>query len=388
VGSPAGRRTGGHPLIRHLLVTNDFPPKHGGIQSYLWELWRRLPADDVTVLTTPYAGDSAWDAEQAYRIVRTSEKVLLPTPGLTQRIDALADEVGAELVVLDPALPLGLVGPQLRHPYGLVLHGAEVTVPGRLPIARAALRRVLRGATVVIAAGGYPLAEGERAAGRSLPATSVPPGVDTERFRPLASDEVGAARAELGLPTDALLVAGISRLVPRKGFDVLLQATGRLAPTHPDLVVAIAGAGRDRDRLERVASDAGAPAHFLGRVPDEAMPALYGCADAFAMLCRNRWLGLEQEGFGIVFLEAAATGVAQVAGASGGSAEAVVDGETGIVVDDPSDVGAVAVAIERLLGDQPRRRAMGAAARDRAVAEFSYSGLAARLQAALDAAGR
>src|SRR5438874_8382335 len=164
--------------MRHLLVTNDFPPKVGGIQSYLWELWRRLPPDEVTVLTTPYAGTAEWDAEQAIRVERTSERVLFPTPSLARRIDALADEVDASLVLLDPALPLALLGPRLRHPYGLVLHGAEVTVPGRLPGSHAVLRHVLRGAALVVSAGGYALAEAERAAGRALPAVNVPPGVD------------------------------------------------------------------------------------------------------------------------------------------------------------------------------------------------------------------
>ena len=271
-------------VIRHLLVTNDFPPKHGGIQSYLWELWRRLPPDDVTVLTTPYPGAAEWDADQPFRIVRTKSKVLLPTPALARRIDDLADEVGAALVLLDPALPLGLVGPHLRHPYGLVLHGAEVTVPGRLPITRLALRRVLRGAKVVICAGGYPLAEAERAAGRALPATNIPPGVDVERFRPLSADERSATRTQFGLPTDAPVVLGISRLVPRKGFDTLLRACGRLASHGRELVVAIAGGGRDRDRLERIATEVGAPARFLGRVDDDSLPALYGAADVFAML--------------------------------------------------------------------------------------------------------
>ena len=151
--------------MTHLFVTNDFPPKLGGIQTMLWELWRRLDPASFAVLTTPYAGDAAWDADQPYRVVRTREKVLLPTPSLARRIDALADEIGASLVVLDPALPVGLVGPRLRHPYAVVLHGAEITVPGRLPGSNLVLRHVLRGAGLVIAAGGYPLAEGERAAG-------------------------------------------------------------------------------------------------------------------------------------------------------------------------------------------------------------------------------
>jgi phosphatidylinositol alpha-1,6-mannosyltransferase len=372
--------------MTHLLVTNDFPPKVGGIQSYLWELWRRLDPSSFAVLTTPYPGAAEWDATQPYRVERTRARVLLPTPSLRRRIDALAGDVGAGLVVLDPALPLGMLGPNLRRPYAVVLHGAEVTVPGRLPVSRQALARVVGGATHVIAAGGYPAAEAARAAGRDLAVTVVPPGVDTERFRPLTDSERVAARMRLGLPAAGPVVVGVSRLVPRKGFDVLLHAAARLADRHPGLVVAIAGAGRDGARLERVAARTGAPARFLGRVSDEALPQLYGCADVAAMLCRDRWGGLEQEGFGIVFLEAAACGVPSVAGASGGAAEAVVDGRTGIVVDRPGEVDRVAAAVDHLLRDADARRAMGAAARDRAVARFSYDGLAATLAAALRSA--
>jgi phosphatidylinositol alpha-1,6-mannosyltransferase len=335
-------------------------------------------------LTTPYPGAAEWDAEQPFRIVRTKSKVLLPIPRLARHIDDLADDAGAALVLLDPALPLGLVGPNLRHNYGLVLHGAEVTVPGRLPVTRLALRRVLRGAKVVICAGGYPLAEAERAAGRTLPATNIPPGVDVERFHPLSAGERSDTRRQFGLPTDAPVVLGISRLVPRKGFDTLLRACGRLAVDGHDFVVAIAGHGRDRDRLERIATEVGAPARFLGRVDDDSLPALYGASDVFAMLCRNRWAGLEQEGFGIVFIEAAATGVPGVAGASGGAAEAVADGESGFVVDPPDDVDVVARALTTLLGDDAARARMGASARRRAVDEFSYDVLVARLQAALE----
>lgn len=370
--------------MTHLLVTNDFPPKIGGIQSYLWELWRRLPSDDVVVLTTPYPGASEWDATQPYRIVRSRAKVLLPTPALVAEIDRLADEVGAKLVMLDPALPLGLVGPQLAHPYGLVLHGAEVTVPGRLPVSRALLARVLRGGSVVVAAGGYPAAEAERAAGRALPVTVVPCGVDCDRFRPLDAAARAEARDAFGLPSDARVVLGLSRLVPRKGFDALIRAAGRLGRTRGDLVVAIAGGGRDRVRLEGLAGRHRAPVRFLGRVPDADVPALYGASDVFAMLCRDRWAGLEAEGFGIVFLEAAASGVPQVAGNSGGAAEAVVDGETGFVVDHPDDTSAVTAALVRLLDDAELRQRLGAAARRRAVEDFAYDTLAARLHAALE----
>ncbi|HKH23907.1 MAG TPA: glycosyltransferase family 1 protein, partial [Acidimicrobiales bacterium] len=170
--------------MSHLLVTNDFPPKLGGIQSYLWELWRRLDPDTFTVLTTSYEGAAAWDAGQPFRVERLHDRMLLPTPSLARRIDDLALETGARLVVLDPALPVGLLGPHLARPYAVVLHGAEVTVPGRLPGPNRLLRRVLRGAQLVVAAGRYPAAEGERAAGRALPVVHVPPGVDVTRFQP------------------------------------------------------------------------------------------------------------------------------------------------------------------------------------------------------------
>jgi phosphatidylinositol alpha-1,6-mannosyltransferase len=125
---------------------------------------------------------------------------------------------------------------------------------------------------------------------------------------------------------------------------------------------------------------------MLGRVPDDDLPALYGCADVFAMLCRNRWANLEQEGFGIVFLEAAACGVVQVAGESGGAAEAVADGDTGLVVGDPRSLDAVTSALHRLLIDPAVRRSMGRAARQRAEHEFAYDVLAARLATVLDQA--
>lgn len=372
--------------MTHVFVTNDFPPKIGGIQTMLWELWRRLDPTSFVVLTTPHAEAVAWDAEQPFRVVRTRQKVLLPTLGLRRQIEELARQEGARHVLLDPALPVGVLGPRLRAlSYGVVVHGAEVAVPGRLPIAGSVLGRVLRGASLVIGAGRYPIAEATRAAGRELPAVLVPPGVDAERFVPLAPGARETARARLGLPVEGRLVVSVSRLVPRKGMDVLVRAAAMLAPERPDLCVAIGGEGRSRRQLEEAIRVTGAPVILLGRVDHDDLPVLYGCADVFAMLCRNRWAGLEQEGFGIVFLEAAAAGVAQVAGDSGGAAEAVIDGVTGYVVAPPDDPTLVAERLARLLDDPVCRHRMGAAARDRAVAELSYDVLAGRLGEALGA---
>jgi phosphatidylinositol alpha-1,6-mannosyltransferase len=372
--------------VASLLVTNDFPPKVGGIQSYLWELWSRLPEGRASVLTTPYAGSAAFDAAAPLPITRTREPVLLPHPGMGGRIRRQAHGDGAGLVVLDPALPLGWVGPGLDLPYAVVLHGAEVTVPAALPGLDRMLGRVLRSARLLVCAGGYPAAQAARCVGGAAhlpPVAVVPPGVDIDRFRPLEEVERKEARRRLGLPDDAPLVVGVSRLVPRKGFDVLLRASVRLSGRIPGLVVAIAGVGRDRPRLEREARRAGAPVRFLGKVPDDDLPLLVGAADAFAMCCRDRWLGLEQEGFGIVFLEAAACGVPVLAGRSGGAAEAVVDGVTGLVCDRAGDADAVAATLLPLLADPVLGHRLGRAARERVESQFSYPLLAGRLDEAL-----
>ena len=288
-----------------LLVTNDFPPKLGGIQSYLYELWRRLPSVETVVFTTAHKDATAWDARQTFRVVRSRKKVLLPTRALARDVDALAREIGADVIFLDPMLPLGRIGPRLRSaPYVAVTHGAEITVPGAVPGLRHLGRRVLLGAAAVVAAGGYPARQATRVAGRALSGIVVPPGVDGERFHPLDAGERRESRIAFGLDPDRPLVLGLSRLVPRKGFDVVIDAVTGLR----DVQLALAGAGRDLGRLERRAIRSGADVTFLGRLPDDELPRLYGCADAFAMCCRERWAGLEAEGFGIVFLEAAACG--------------------------------------------------------------------------------
>jgi phosphatidyl-myo-inositol dimannoside synthase len=368
--------------VSHVLVTNDFPPKVGGIQSYLWELWRRLPAGRATVLTTRHPDAPGFDSWQPMPVSRL-DPVLLPRRSLVRAVNAEVARTGATLAVLDPALPLGLIGPHLDVPYAVVLHGAEITVPRRLPGPAAALRRVLAGASLLIAAGPYPAAEARRVCGDATPPiVLVPPGVDTHRFRPIAPGEVERTRHDFGLPTSGRLVLGLSRLVPRKGFDTLIRALSTLVPTRPDVVLAIAGRGRDEARLRRIADDSGVPTHFLGRVEEADLPRIYASADVFAMLCRDRWMGLEQEGFGIVFLEAAACGVASVAGDGGGAADAVQDGVTGLVVPARQPVAAAA-ALADLLDDRSRAQSLGEAGRRRAETAFDYDRLAQDLDRAL-----
>ena len=367
---------------RHVLVTNDFPPKIGGIQSYLYEIYRRLPADQVAVITTSYPGDHDFDFAQPFQVLRTGTGFMAPTPRLAARLRAALSAIGPESVALDPALPLGLISRRLPVRPTLVVHGAEAVIPASVPILRGVMASVLRSSAGVVAGSHYTVEALDSLASRSslrLERTSlVEPGVDSACFHPPDPSARSAARQGLGIADGEFLLASVSRLVPRKGMDVLIQAQALARREVPGLRLLIAGEGRDRTRLERVAARAGSSVEFLGRVPSETMLALYQGADLFAMLCRSRWMGLEQEGFGIVFLEAAACGVAELAGRSGGSAEAVEDGVTGYVIDDPRDPYAVARRIVELAQSPELLAAMGRAARRRAAEEFDYELLARR----------
>jgi len=367
--------------VTHLFVTNDFPPKFGGIQNYLWELWRRLPEGRAHVLTTSFEGAQAFDAAQPFPIER-ADSVLLPTPPVRSRIIKAANEIDADLIVLDPAHVVGLLGPSLGRPYAVVVHGAELAIPARLPGYNLGIRHVLRHAALIIAAGAY-VAREAQAIAPDVDVVDIPPGVDAQVFVPSTPEQRAATRRRLGVADDAEVVLHLSRLVPRKGADTLIKAVAELAPRRPKLVALIAGAGRDERRLRALAAGMRAPVRFLGRVPQNDIVSVYGAADVFAHVCRSRWAGLEQEGFGIIFLEAAACGVPQIAGNSGGAADAVLDGVTGRVIDPPTDAHAVATAIDEYLSDPARIADVGRAARQRAMLDFAYDDLAGRLDNAL-----
>ena len=375
-------------MRRHLLVTNDFPPKVGGIQNYLWDLWGRLDPSSYVVLTaTSDARGRRVRCRAGPRgvcIERLPGSILFfPTPSTLAAVRRAAAAHEVDLVLLDPALPLGLLGPRLDVPYGVVLHGAEVTVPGRLPGPRTALAQVLRGAA-------------DRIGGR-LPRRRGTPGRtryrcgrggDPTRGRCGGHHPAAGGRAPHG--TGAARPAGAWPARRQRQSARAPQGDGRphrgggpARPSFPDLVVAIGGQGRELHRLRGLAARSPVRVELLGRVSDEDRAALLGAADLFVMACRNRWLGLEQEGFGMVFLEAAAAGVPEIAGESGGAPEAVLDGETGLVVHDPGDPGGLAEAMRALLADPARRRRMGRAARSRVQDSFDNDVLASRLAEAL-----
>jgi len=356
---------------RALLVTNDFPPRIGGVQQYEWNLVRQLPADRVAVLAPRWPGWREHDRDQAFAVHRWPVRFMWPTSELARRIRSLVREHHSDVVVFGQGLPLPLIGPGLSArgvPYVVLTHGVELWM-SRVPASRVVLARALGAASEVTATSGYTAAAVRRAVPSGVGVTVLTPGVDDRRFSPQVDG--GAVRESLGLE-DRPVVLCVSRLVARKGQDVLIRGTAALRQIVPETTLVIAGGGPYRPRLEALARESPpGSVVFAGEVSDAELPSWYGACDAFAMPCRSRWGGLEVEGFGIVFLEAAAAGKAAVAGRSGGAEEAVVDGETGVLVEG-REPKAVALAVARLLQHRDLASAMGAAGRARVEREFAW----------------
>ena len=364
--------------MRTLVVTNDFPPRPGGIQAYVHGLAGRLPGDEVVVYAPAWRGAAAFDAEQRFPVVRHPTSLMLPVPEVLRRARSLARAEGCDRVWFGAAAPLAL----LARPLGLdravaSTHGHEVGW-ARLPGARSALRRIGRDVDVVTYLGDYTRRRIAPAVGPGARLERLPSGVDTSVFRP------GAGGAEVrrrhGL-ADRPVVVCVSRLVPRKGQDVLVRALPELRRRVPGTVLLLVGGGPDLPRLRRLAAEHGVADDVVltGSVPWAELPAHHDAGDVFAMPCRTRRAGLEVEGLGIVFLEASATGLPVVAGRSGGSPDAVLDGRTGSVVDGRSVVE-VTDAVAGLLADPDRARAMGRAGRAWVEREWRWDVLAGRLR--------
>nr|WP_206028104.1 glycosyltransferase family 4 protein [Rhodococcus kroppenstedtii] len=373
----------GGSVRRTLLVTNDFPPRRGGIQSYLHTFARLLPPESLVVYAPRWRGDThvRFDAEQPFEVVRHPTTLMLPTPLVARRAARLVRERGCETVWFGAAAPLAVLGPHLRRAGASRVvastHGHEVGW-SMLPAARQTLRRIGSTTDVVTYVSRYTRGRFASAFGSDAALEHVPPGVDSTVFRP---DD--AARAELraryGLG-DRPTVLCLSRLVPRKGQDVLIRALAGIREQIDGAVLVIVGGGPYGDALRRLATACGVAEHvvFTGSVPADELAAHHTIADVFAMPCRTRGAGLDVEGLGIVFLEASATGVPVVAGRSGGAPETVIEGVTGRTVDG-TDVEDVTRSVVEVLRDRDAAAAMGAAGRDFVTTEWRWDDLAARL---------
>jgi phosphatidylinositol alpha-1,6-mannosyltransferase len=371
---------------RTLIVTNDFPPRQGGIQSFVHALATRLPAGTVTVYAPKWQGAAEFDARQPFPVIRHPSSLMLPVPTVSRRAAAIAREHGCDAVLFGAAAPLGLITPVLRRA-GVtkavaLTHGHEAGWAA-LPGARSLLRRIGDEVDTITYLGEYFRTRLARAlspeAARNL--TRLAPGVDVTAFHPGAGGP--AMRERLGLAGGPVVVC-VSRMVPRKGQDTLIRAWPKVRREVGDATLLLVGDGPYRGDLERLAQqlDIGSAVRFTGPVPQADLPAYYAAGDVFAMPCRTRRRGLDVEGLGIVYLEASATGLPVIGGDSGGAPDAILDGETGYVVPG-GDADAVAVRIADLLSDPVRAAAMGEKGLAWVHREWRWELAAARLEAIL-----
>jgi phosphatidyl-myo-inositol dimannoside synthase len=365
-------------IPRTLVVTNDFPPRVGGIQRTLESLCRALPPERISVIAPRCEGSEAADEAAPYDVVRERRRFVWPSPGVARRIGAEIERSGAEVVLFGDAFPLALMGSRLASrgtPYVVLAHGFDYWL-STVPVAHAVMKRMTAPASRVAGCSEFISRRVRTAVPRHVPVSVLHPGADVERFRPdLPTADI---RERLGLGDRPLIVC-VSRLVPRKGQDVLIRAMRSIQRRVPEAGLLIVGSGAYEATLRGLAERA--PTHsviFAGEVPEHDLPRYYAVGDIFAMPCRTRMGGLEVEGWGNVFIEAAACGRPVVVGDSGGSREALVHGETGLLVDG-TEIEGVADAVASLLEDPAYARRLGKAGRARVEREHTWPLVAERL---------
>jgi len=371
-------------------VTNDFPPRAGGIQTYLHSFASRLPGRELVVYAPSWesrtGSDPEFDAKQPFTVVRHPGTLMLPTPDVAKRAKEILRAEGCDTVWFGAAAPLALLGPALRKAGARRVvastHGHEVGW-SMLPGARQAIRRIGHTTDVVTYVSKYTRARFAAAFGRDAALELLPSGVDTDLYRPDPSARA-EIRARHGLG-DRPTVMCVSRLMPRKGQDMLIRALPGIRARVPDAALLLVGGGPYRSRLAALAQQHDVAEHvvFTGSVSWEELPAHYAAGDVFAMPCRTHGRGLDVEALGIVFLEAAATGLPVIVGRSGGAPETVLDGETGHVVDG-REVTELSDRVGNLLADPDRAAAMGAAGRRWMEREWRWDDRADRLATLLD----
>jgi glycosyltransferase involved in cell wall biosynthesis len=371
---------------RTLVVTNDFPPRQGGIQTFVAALLARRPPESLVVLAYRSPGWEEYDAELPYPVVRRPTGMLLPTPATRRAAVGLVHRYGCDSAVYGAAAPLGLLAPALRsagvgNQIGIT-HGHEtgwVAVPG----GRQLVRRIAGDLDVLTYISEYTRNRLEPALDGRGRLAQLSPGVDVDVFSPAVDGT--EVRRRHGLGEDPVVVC-VSRLVPRKGQDVLVAGWPRVLARHPRARLLLVGGGPEESALRRAVAARGLQESVVltGPVPPGQLPEHYAAGDVFAMPCRTRRGGLDVEGLGMVFLEAAACGLPVVAGTSGGAPEAVQDGVTGCVVADPRSPEAVADTVAALLDDPERARAMGRAGRAWVEERWSWTHIADTFAALLE----
>ncbi len=365
-------------IPRTLVVTNDFPPRVGGIQRTLESICRALPAEKVSVIAPSCEGSEDFDAAAGFDIVRERSRFVWPTSSFADRVEAEVARTGAQVVLFGDAFPLALLGPRLASrgtPSVVLAHGFDYWL-STVPVAHGVMKRMTSHASRVAGCSEFISRRVRTAVPHHVPVSVLYPGADVERFRPdLPTADI---RERHGLGGGPLIVC-VSRLVPRKGQDVLIRSMRAVQRRVPEAGLLIVGSGPYESKLRALAERAPTRSvSFVGEVTEEDLPRYYAAGDVFAMPCRTRLAGLEVEGWGNVFIEAAACGRPVVVGDSGGSREALVHGETGLLVDG-SDIEGVADALATLLEDPAYARRLGKTGRARVERHHTWPRVAEQL---------
>lgn len=380
-------------MITTLVVTNDFGPRSGGIETFIHGLLaqasknqqrnfvvltsRQTPQDEVVKFD-----QQMWE-ENRIKVIRDSAKVLLPTQRLAKVATDLFKAHDCENVIFGASAPLGLLAKSLRkagakHIVALT-HGHEVWW-ARMPLFSAALRRIGAQADQMTYLGEFTRGAVANALLREDHSKLVhlPPGVDISRFTPAAKSV--ELQKKWGIE-DVPVIVSIGRLVARKGSDQLIKAMPEVLKQFPKSKLLLVGTGNYQKRLKRLVQNLKVEESviFTGRVDHDLLPDYFRLGDIFAAPCRSRYGGLEVEGLGIVYLEASACGVPVIAGKSGGAPDAVLDGKTGLLVNG-RDHREVSAALIKLLSDQPLRQKMGADGRVWMEQLWSWEGIGARFE--------
>lgn len=363
---------------RILCITNDFGPRAGGIETFVIGLIQRLPYASVIVYTSAqddsHGYDQKWLAEYGVEVVRDKAKILLPTPGVAYCVNALVRERKITTVFFGAAAPLGLLAQGLRragvtHIVALT-HGHEVWWSKVWPFTMA-MKSISRHVNHLAYLGEFTRSAISKSVTRKAAAAMVKiaPGIDTDHFSPV---DVSELREELGLSQKKVIVS-VGRLVHRKGQDVLIEAMPAILKSVPDAHILMVGQGPYRSYLENRAKTLGVAGNitFIGRIDYQELPRYICVGDLFVMPSRSRLAGLEVEGLGIVYLEASACALPVIAGNSGGAPDAVLAGETGLVVDGTSATE-VASAVIELLENPERSKEMGIRGRQWIIQEWQW----------------
>ena len=367
-----------------LCITNDFGPRAGGIETFVIGLIERLPAGSVIVYTSAQENshdyDRTWLEKYGVEVIRDKAKILLPTPGVAFCVNSLVRDRAIETVFFGAAAPLGLLSRGLRRAGAkkivALTHGHEVWWSKVWPFSWA-MKRMSRSIDHLTYLGEYTRQVISKAvtAKAASSMVKIAPGIDTDHFAPVDASEL---RKKLGLH-DKKTIVSVGRLVHRKGQDILIEAMPAICREIPDAHLVMIGEGPYRSYLENRRKVLGLEEKvtFIGRIQYAELPTYICVGDLFVMPSRSRLAGLEVEGLGIVYLEASACGLPVIAGNSGGAPDAVLAGETGLVVDG-THVNDVASAVIELLNDPERSQRMGQRGREWIVQEWRWEIWASR----------